>query len=237
MEVLHADGGFAGPTVDPVLEQCQVEQIPSGIRGREPEPGKLNLADFELEPAESGRPEKITCPQGQTVAVTTSRRKKSFQADFDPQICQTCPFQRAARCPARPGKRRASSRLTFPPSQIWVAQRRRRMRARGQEGKNQRAAIEGTIREVKHPYPGSKLPVRGLFRVTALMISSAAMTNVRRIYHHLERKRALMRRMESQKQEENRGSESTGPSFWSFTGGLQERFYSFMAFRRPCFDC
>ena len=57
-----------------------MEQIPSGIRGREPEPGKLNLADFELEPAESGLPEKITRPQGQTVSVTTSNHKKGLQS-------------------------------------------------------------------------------------------------------------------------------------------------------------
>jgi len=31
----------------------------------------------------------------------------------------------------------------------------------------------------------------------ALMVSSAAMTNVRRIYHYLERKRIAIRRMES----------------------------------------
>jgi hypothetical protein len=68
------------PTVDPVLEQRQVEQIPSGIRGSEPEPGKLNLADFELEPAESGLPEKITRPQGHTVSVTTSNHKKGLQS-------------------------------------------------------------------------------------------------------------------------------------------------------------
>ena len=237
VEELHTDGGFAGPTVDPVLEQCQVEQIPSGIRGREPEPGKLNLADFELEPAESGLPEKITCPQGQTVSVTTSNHKKGLQADFEPQICQSCPFQREARCPARPGKRRASFRLTFPPSQILVAQRRRRMRARGQNGKNQRAAIEGTVREIKHPYPGSKLPVRGLFRVTALMVSSAAMTNVRRIYHYLERKRIAIRRMESRSRERNQGTGSTDSSFWSFASWLQERFSSFVALRKLCFDC
>ena len=69
------------PTVDPVLEQRQVEQIPSGIRGREPKTGKLSLADFELEPAESGLPEKITCPQGQSVAVTTINHKKGLQSE------------------------------------------------------------------------------------------------------------------------------------------------------------
>lgn len=245
VEVLYTDGGFAGPTVDPVLEQCQVEQIPSGIRGRKPRLDKLSLADFELEQTESGLPEKITCPQGQTVAVTTSPRKKSFRADFDPQICQTCPFQHEARCPARPGtssrcpsdKRRASFRLTFLPSQIPAAQRRRRMRTRGQNGKNPRAAIEGTIREVKHPFPGGKLPVRGLFRVTALMVSSAAMTNVRRIYHYLERKRMAIRRMEGQKQESNQGMGPSVSSFRSFANRLQERFSSLLALRIPCFDC
>jgi len=59
-----------------------VEQIPSGIRGRGPKTAKLSLADFELEPAESGHPEKITCPQGQTVAVTTSNHKKGLQVDL-----------------------------------------------------------------------------------------------------------------------------------------------------------
>ena len=120
VEALHIDGGFAEPMVDPVLEQCQVELIPSGIFGREPEPGKLNLADFELELAESGRPKKITCPQGQTVAVKPSQRKKSFQANIDRQICQTCLVHLEGRCPAQPGKRRTTFRLTFflPSSQL-----------------------------------------------------------------------------------------------------------------------
>jgi len=237
VEELHTDGGFAGPTVAPVLEQCQVELIPSGIRGREPEPGKLNLADFALELAESGRPEKITCPQGQTVAVQPSQRKKSFQADFDQEICQTCPAHLEGRCPARPGKRRTTFRLAFSPSQLSAAQRRRRMKTRGEQGKNPRAAIEGTIREVKHPYPGSKLPVRGLFRMTALMVSSAAMTNVRRINHYLERKRLSMQQMEGRNMEGKRVSGSIDASFWPFTSWLQEWFSSFVNSRKLCFGC
>jgi hypothetical protein len=41
--------------------------------------------------------------------------------------------------------------------------------------------IEATIRSMKHSFPASKLPVRGSFRVSCLLIGSAAMTNVRRI--------------------------------------------------------
>ncbi len=51
-----------------------------------------------------------------------------------------------------------------------------------QPGKNPRAAIEAIIRAVKHPFPAGKLPVRGLFRASCLVIASAAMTNLRSIW-------------------------------------------------------
>jgi hypothetical protein len=188
LERLHTDGAFAGPTVDPVLQKHGVEQIQSGIRGREPDPEKLHLADFEIVQDESGAPVQITCPQGQRVAVEQSSQKKGYRADFDPQICQTCPFHIEGRCPAQPGKKRPTHRLIFSPSQIAVAQRRRRAQANKQEGKNHRAAIEGTVHQVKHPFPAGKLPVRGLFRVTCMMVASAAMANVRRIHHYLVEK-------------------------------------------------
>jgi len=182
LERLHTDGAFAGPTVDPVLQEHGVEQIQSGIRGREPDPEKLHLADFEIVQDESGAPVHITCPQGQRVAVEQSSQKKGYRADFDPQICQTCPFHIDGCCPAQPGKKRPTHRLTFPPSQVAVAQRRRKARKNKQEARNHRAAIEGTVHQVKHPFPAGKLPVRGLFRITCMMVGSAAMANVRRIH-------------------------------------------------------
>jgi len=47
-----------------------------------------------------------------------------------------------------------------------------------------RSAVEATVREVKHPFPAGKLPVRGKFRMTCMLIGSAAMTNVRRIQRY-----------------------------------------------------
>jgi hypothetical protein len=105
------------------------------------------------------------------------------ESDFDPSVCLTCPFHLAEHCPAHPGKKRPSFRLRFIPAQMTAPQRRRKMRLSKQTGKNPRAAIEGTIREVKHPFPAGKLPVRGLFRMTCLMVGTAAMTNARRIHH------------------------------------------------------
>ena len=102
-------------------------------------------------------------------------------------------------------------------------------------GKNPRAAIEGTIREIKHPFHCDKLPVRGLFGVNTLMVSSAAMTNVRRIHHYLERKRMAVERLEDQNQKENAKSAQSNSSFWLFVNWLQEWFSSLVMFRKLYF--
>mgnify|MGYP007056088030 CR=1 FL=1 len=60
-----------------------------------------------------------------------------------------------------------------------------------------RAAVEATVRSVKHPFPAGKLPVRGQFRVACMMIGSAAVRNARRIQRYLEAK------MREEKQQNN----------------------------------
>jgi hypothetical protein len=220
LEMLYTDGPYAGPDVDPALQEHGVEQIQTGINGRKMDPDKLYLADFEIEQNESGVPTHLTCPQGQRVPVELSRRGRSYQGDFDPSLCLTCPFYLEERCPARPGKKRPTFRLRFTPAQMAVAQRRRKMRQNKQEGKNPRAAIEGTIREVKHPYPTGKLPVRGLFRMTCLMVGSAAMTNVRRIHHYWEDKRKVERRKMAAEKGPKATSKQQEVSFISFVMAL-----------------
>jgi hypothetical protein len=44
--------------------------------------------------------------------------------------------------------------------------------------------VEATVRQVKHPFPASKLPVRGQFRVTCMVIGSAVMSNIKRIQRY-----------------------------------------------------
>jgi hypothetical protein len=94
------------------------------------------------------------------------------------------------------------------------------MKLNQREGKNPRAAIEGTIREVKHPFPAGKLPVRGLFRMTCVMVSSAAMTNIRRIHHYLEDKRKLARQLIAAEGDSRAASQQQSDSFSSLLGWL-----------------
>ena len=237
LERLYTDGPYAGPKVDEVLQTCQVEQIQTGINGKVPDPDKLHLADFEIQQNADAIPTQITCPQGQTVSVHLSSRQKSYRADFDPQVCQSCPYHLQERCPARPGKKRPTHRLTFLPSQIAVAQRRRRSQTHKQEGKNHRAAIEGTVHQVKHPFPAGKLPVRGLFRVTCMMVGSAAMANVRRIQHYLVEKQKDENRKAGAEQEAKEAQDWHESPFSMFLAMLMSSLKRIFALSDLCFGC
>jgi hypothetical protein len=175
--------------------------------------------------------------EGQAVAVELSNHKSDYRADFDPNRCQICSFHLEGHCLARPGKKRASFRLTFLPSQVGVAHRRRELRLSKQDGKNPRAAIEGTIHEVKHPFPSGKLPVRGLFRITCLMVGSAAVTNMRRIHHFWDEKRKDRRRKLAVERAANVIPEKPGVSFSSFLKVLLVNLRPFLALLNACFGC
>jgi len=186
LESLYNDAGYGSPQADEALIRHQVEQIQTGMRGNAPDPSKFNLADFAIEHSQDGRPKTITCPQGQTVSVEPGRTT-GYLARFDPSVCENCPFQRDQRCRAKPQKRDPRYTISFTQQEVNWARRRRRHLHHKHEGKNLRVAIEATMRVIKHPFPKGKLPVRGLFRVTSLLVSSAAMVNVRSILRYLKK--------------------------------------------------
>jgi hypothetical protein len=184
LDTLYTDGGYGGPQSDPILGEHQVTLIQTAIKGRKPDASKLHLADFTMAQDAAGVPLAITCPEGQTVPVTPGAKPQRFAADFASATCETCPLYAAGRCPPQPDNRRRSLRLTFNQAEVEKSQRHRRSRAEHHPGSNLRAAVESTVRSLKHPFPASKLPVRGLFRMTCLIVASAAMTNVRRIQRY-----------------------------------------------------
>jgi hypothetical protein len=96
-----------------------------------------------------------------------------------------------------------------------MSQRRRRSQIHLQEGRNLRAAIEATVRQVKHPFPASKLPVRGRFRVTCMVIGSAMITNVRRIQRYLEARIKLENELKKAQKEQECSLEQLPVSFFA----------------------
>jgi hypothetical protein len=195
LDTLYTDGGYGSPAADQTLRDNQVEQIQTAIYGRIPSTEKFNLADFEIKQTRSGTPTRIICPGQQNVAVHPSSQKKGYVAHFEAEVCQTCPFLQ--KCLAQSGKRDARFHLRFDQEQANVSQRRRRSLAHLKEGRNLRAAIEATVRQVKHPFPASKLPVRGRFRITCMVIGSALVSNIRRIQCYQEAKIKLENKLKN----------------------------------------
>lgn len=187
VDTMITDGGYGGTVSDAALQEQGVKLIQTAIRGLQPNPGKFHLADFDLSENEQGHLTGLTCPQGQS-AVLTSTRTGGWQARFDPVVCETCPFQPEGRCPTHPQKRDPRYLLAFTAKEVVSAKRRKLYLAHKDDGHNLRSAVEATMRSLKHPFPAGKLPVRGRFRVTCMAIASAATTNVRRIQRYLAAK-------------------------------------------------
>jgi len=228
IEKLYTDGGYGSPEIDKELKKSKVTQIQTGIRGRQPDEKKLNLSDFRIKQTKNGKPTRCTCPQGEATPVQLSNQKKGYVAHFDGNICQDCPM--VAICPAQKGKRDTNWHLRFTESQMHVSQRRRRNKKHADEAHNFRASVEATVRQVKHPFPASKLPVRGRFRVTCMIVGSAMMTNVRRISRYLDPKRE--QKMGKKPGQKSQKSSETSPS----SPFLFDKIYNFVTFKTKISD-
>jgi len=225
LKTLYTDGGYGSPSADQTMQDNRVEQIQTAIRGRAPSTERLNLSDFEIKQTESGKPTQITCPQEQTVTIHPSSQKKGFVAHFEAETCQGCPFLQ--KCPTHKGKRDPRFHLRFSQQQVNMSQRRRRSQTHQQEGRNLRAAVEATVRQVKHPFPASKLPVRGQFRVTCVVIGSAMIANVRRIQRFLVVKIKLENEQKKAQKEQECSHEQLAISFFA---SLKAIFSSWLTF-------
>jgi hypothetical protein len=198
VDQIHTDGAYNSAKVDQSMREQRVEQVQSAIRGRKPSEEKLGLEDFDWETGDDGQPQNVTCPHEQGVVVEPGRKQGRYRASFDASDCETCPF--CDQCPSYPLKRTpervlrfsqqevdlASERvLRFSQQEVDLALRRQRSTDARARGQNLRAAVEATVRSVKHPFGNGKVPVRGKSRVSMVVIGSAAMSNVRRIHRYL----------------------------------------------------
>lgn len=184
LEILHTDGAYSSPAADAVLQKNQVELVPTAIKGRHPDQDKFALAAYTFQVDEDGMPTQMTCPNEQVAGIRWGTKKSALVADFEPLVCEICPFHQSGQCRARPAKRDKHYHLDFNLHEVQVARRRRAKDQQKNSGKNVRAAVEATMRTLKHPFPAGKLPVRGLFRVTSVIVGSALMANVRSILRY-----------------------------------------------------
>lgn len=192
VDEMHNDGGYNSPEVDDAMQQHEVTQIQTAIRGAKPSSEKLSLQEFDWETDADGKPQRVTCPGGQQVTVVPGRKEDRYLAYFSQPDCDECPL--AAKCPTDALKRKPQRALRFSQQQVNVARRRKRTAEARASGENLRAAAEATMRSIKYPFRNGKVPVRGRPRVSMVVIGSTAMSNVRRIQRYLEAKREAQKK-------------------------------------------
>jgi len=184
LDEMHTDGGYSSPEVDRVMRQEQVEQIQTAIRGRQPDPNKLNLDDYQWELDPAGQPLALTAPNGHRVEVEPGRKPDRYIARFN-QPPDSSPPSASASTSAKP---QPPPVLYFTRPQLELALRRQRTAQARTAGCNLRAAVEATVGALKRPFANDKLPVRGQFRVNTMLIGSALMVNLRRIHRYQKAK-------------------------------------------------
>ncbi len=171
------------------------------------------------------------------LAFTGAIRKAPWSLILNRFVCESCPFHKSGQCRAKPGKRDKRYHLDFNLHEVQVARRRRAKDQQRHSGKNLRAAVEATMRTIKHPFPAGKLPVRGLFRVTSLIVGSALMGNVRSILRY---EKAKFKKDQSQivpKEQEKGSSEQSILSFLRWHWLRMKAFVQLYERPLSCFSC
>ncbi len=190
LNLLVNDGQYVGPRVDEVLQAGHIEQFTTALTSTEPDRsgGKLWLDDFDMLLDENAMITSARCPSGQTARISLSKKGVSFRLDFDWDICQACPFFQKQQCPIQTNPKKKCAWLPVSKPHAVSAQRRRRFAHTKDRARSLRPAIEATIFQLTHPFPNDKLPVRGLLRMTQMVLFGVLALNLRRIDRFLKEK-------------------------------------------------
>ena len=169
IEEVVTDAGYTGPVAASALEAAQINQTATAIRGRKKQEDSIGLDDFQIHQTEDGAIDYLECPQGKKGQVKQARKEGRYSAAFESAFCQQCPF--AAKCPAKPLKKKALWIVRFSDNEVRIAMQRQKLKE-NKNAVNIRASVENTIRCVIHPFGGHlcKMPARGKKRLKTMIL-------------------------------------------------------------------
>jgi len=216
LKQLVNDGEYVGPSVEQLLRDQHIEQITSALSGTLPDrsDGKQVMADFEMQLNENGDVITAVCPAGQPAVISRTISQKSFRLNFDPAICLVCSLYQNHQCPIRTNKKKTACCLRVPKERAISSQRRRRFERTKEKARQLRTAVEATMFQLKHKFQQGKVLVRGLPRVTQVLLYAALALNLRRIDRFYKGK-------QRGKLTRNRGACPESSSFFQFLDALR----------------
>ena len=171
LDEIHFDGAFGSETVDHKLEKYGITGIQTAIKGVT---AAVPLTIEQL----SDECYQVQCPLQSVISTPTRTRHK---ADFDPLICNECPF--SEKCSTTQGRKKRT--LYFTHKEYLSKKRQKALYMIPEERRTLRMNIEASVREFTCKMPQGKLKVRGAFKTAVFAFSTAAAVNFGRIYRYL----------------------------------------------------
>lgn len=222
LHTIYNDATFCSSEVDEVLRTAKVEQVPTALKGKSPDPNRFNLADCQFHFDADGRLTNLTCPHGHNMTVEPGRKEGryivrlangSWPEKYSGEYCGSTSLQQTQQ-----NNSSEKPILRFSQADLDLALRRQRSQAYHLDKGNLRSAIEAVVGAVKRPFKDDQLPVRGTFRMSMMMVGAAALVNIRRIQRYLGSKNKLKEVGKREKLSDGCGEDGynqTGVSFLS----------------------
>jgi len=170
---MHTDGGYGSKDTDEKMEENEIQQVQTDIRGRRSE--KIQMHIYETEEDEY----KVECPKQE---VKAQKARKRYRADFKEDVCIGC--EHSTNCPAIKQKDRRV--YYFDRHNYMIDKRRRAVESLPPERRKLRPNVEATIKEFKIPLNHKgKLRVRGRFKTALYACGVGIGINLGRIHRYL----------------------------------------------------
>ena len=173
LEEMHTDGGYGSETTDEKMEEANVRQVQTDIRGRKSDKIQMHIH-------ETGEDEyEVECPKQK---VKAQKARKRYKANFKADICSGCEYK--MKCSTQIQKK--GRVYYFDRSKYLLDKRRRVVETLPPQRRNLRPNVEATVKEFKTPLNHKgKLRVRGRFKTMMYACGVGIGINLGRIHRYL----------------------------------------------------
>lgn len=168
---LHTDGGYGSPDNDCKLEELDITQITTAVRGRESEIEKT-IEQISQSPDSY----KVSCPYQTATSEPTKQRHK---VRFDKTICKNCPF--SDKCLIY----KNSGRFYFTHQDYLQNKRNNNIINIPTERRKIRPNVEALMKEFKTRTPNGKTKVRGIFKTALFAFNTGIAINFGRLFRYI----------------------------------------------------
>ena len=168
---LHTDGGFGSEENDKKLEELQITQITTAVRGRESE-----IEKKITQTSQSPVVYTVECPCQKAVSTPTKQR---YKVRFDLTICKQCPLKEKCQIFKNKG------RYYFNHEDYLLGKRNSNIANIPPERRKLRPNVEALMKEIKTRTLNGQTKVRGTFKTALFAFNVGIAINFGRIYRYI----------------------------------------------------